>query len=82
MTKLAVDADGAAGLLDEAVDHGQAQARALVALLGGKERLKGALQGFLSTCPALYPLPHTNVMACFQVACLHHRMAFIKFLQF
>ena len=32
----------AAGLLDEAIDHAQAEAGALAHLLGGEERLEGA----------------------------------------
>ena len=39
----AVDPDVAAALLDDSVDGGQTQARALAALLGGEERLEDVL---------------------------------------
>ena len=51
MSRFAVDRDMAAALLDNAVDRGQAQARALTQFLGGEEGLKDAGLGVPRSMP-------------------------------
>ena len=46
MFRFAVDKDMAAQLFNDAVDHGQPQARALSPLLGGEERVKDLFLNF------------------------------------
>ena len=48
-----VEVDVAAGLLDDAVDGGEAEARALADLLGGEERL----EDLAPAPPAVMPVP-------------------------
>src|SRR5512140_2739444 len=43
LADLGIDADLAAGLAHEAVDHGEAEAGTLAHGLGGEERIEGAL---------------------------------------
>ena len=46
LPNFAINPDVAAALLDNAIDHGEAQTRALALLLGGKKGLENARSGF------------------------------------